>query len=186
MSEDGGVGTISSSLRGRTRRTGAFAGPGRLLDVRPDLAAGRVDAAFLAKRAADDAAFRGARALAVFLALLATACLVRATAFFAVLVLAALDATAGRRVVEERVDPVAFGRAGARRVVLDFFLEEAAFDELPALRLAMVESFRNLDSLAISVVLSDAYRKSDGAAEHLLTEIAGRRSPLHKRRHSYG
>ena len=36
-------------------------------------------------------------------------------------------------------------------------------------RLAMFESFRNLDSVAISVVLSDAYRKSDGAAEHLLT-----------------
>jgi hypothetical protein len=42
------------------------------------------------------------------------------------------------------------------------FLLEAAFDEPLALRLAMMESFRNLDSLAISVVLSDAYRKSEG------------------------
>lgn len=79
-----------------------------------------------------------------------------------------------------------FGRAAALRAGLDFFLDEAAFDVPLALRLAMMESFRNLDSVAISVVLSDAYRKSDGAAEHLLTEIAGRRTPLPERRHSYG
>jgi len=48
------------------------------------------------------------------------------------------------------------------RDVLAFLLEEAAFRAPLALRLAMIESFRNLDSLAISVVLSDAYRKSDG------------------------
>jgi hypothetical protein len=54
------------------------------------------------------------------------------------------------------------------------------------LRLAMFESFRNLDCFAISIVLSDAYRHSDGAAEHLLTEIAGCRTPLPERRHSYG
>jgi hypothetical protein len=46
------------------------------------------------------------------------------------------------------------------RAVLEVFLEEAARDVPLALRLAMVVSFRNLDSLAISVVLSDAYRKS--------------------------
>jgi len=64
------------------------------------------------------------------------------------------------------------------RAVLAFLVDEAARDAPLALRLAMIESFRNLDSLAISVVLSDAYRKSDGASGHLLTEIAGRRTPL--------
>jgi hypothetical protein len=64
---------------------------------------------------------------------------------------------------------------------------EAAVDVPRAVRLAMVESFRNLDSITISVVLSDAYRKSDGAAEPLLvTEIAGRRTPLPERRQSNG
>jgi len=64
------------------------------------------------------------------------------------------------------------------RAVLAFVVDDAARDAPLALRLAMIESFRNLDSLAISVVLSDAYRKSDGAPGHLLTEIAGRRTPL--------
>jgi hypothetical protein len=51
---------------------------------------------------------------------------------------------------------VAFRRAGAGFFV-DFF---AAF-RAPALVLAMMESFQNLDSVAISVVLSDAYRHSE-------------------------
>jgi small subunit ribosomal protein S1 len=42
----------------------------------------------------------------------------------------------------------------------DFFTDRREVDLLPALRLAMMESFRNLDSFAISVVLSIAYRKS--------------------------
>jgi hypothetical protein len=46
------------------------------------------------------------------------------------------------------------------RAVLDVFREAAGLVVPPALRLAMVVSFRNLDSLAISVVLSSAYRKS--------------------------
>jgi hypothetical protein len=59
-----------------------------------------------------------------------------------------------------------FARLAAARVdfrlraVLDVFREAAGLPVLPALRLAMVVSFRNLDSLAISVVLSNAYRKS--------------------------
>ena len=72
------------------------------------------------------------------------------------------------------------------RADVDFRVREAAFDVPLALRLAMFESFRNLDCFAISIVLSDAYRHSDGAAEHLLTEIAGCRTPLPERRHSYG
>jgi len=48
------------------------------------------------------------------------------------------------------------------RAALVFLGEETDRRAPVALRLAMVESFRNLDSLAISVVLSDAYRKSDG------------------------
>jgi hypothetical protein len=55
-------------------------------------------------------------------------------------------------------------------------------------RLAMVgvlwSSLLNLDSLSISGVLSDAYRKSEGAAEHPLTEIAGGRFPPSECRHS--
>jgi len=47
------------------------------------------------------------------------------------------------------------------RAVLGFLGDEADRRALLALRLAMLESFRNLDSLAISVVLSDAYRKSE-------------------------
>ncbi|MGE0448643.1 MAG: hypothetical protein AB7Q29_03580 [Vicinamibacterales bacterium] len=55
--------------------------------------------------------------------------------------------------VEPRVDPFAVLVPPARRSrAVDAFLA------LLALRLAMLESFRNLDSLAISVVLSDAYR----------------------------
>lgn len=54
--------------------------------------------------------------------------------------------------------------------VLELFRDAAAFVRRAAVRLAMIESFRNLDSFAISVVLSDAYRKSDGAAEHQLTD----------------
>ena len=77
-------------------------------------------------------------------------------------------------------------RVAVLRAELDFRGREVAFDVPLALRLAMFESFRNLDCLAISIVLSDAYRNSDGAAEHLLTEIAGRRTPLPERRHSYG
>jgi hypothetical protein len=46
------------------------------------------------------------------------------------------------------------------RTGLDIFRETAGFLVPPALRLAMVVSFRNLDSLAISVVPSNAYRKS--------------------------
>jgi hypothetical protein len=57
---------------------------------------------------------------------------------------------------------LALVRAAALPAGLDFFRDEAAFDVLLALRLAMMQSFRNLDSVAISVVLSDAYRKSDG------------------------
>jgi hypothetical protein len=89
---------------------------------------------------------------------------------------------AARLAAAVRAAVFAFGRAAVFRAGLDFFLDEAAFAVPLALRLAMMESFRNLDSVAISVVLSDAYRKSDGAAERLLTEIAGRRSPLTKRR----
>jgi len=57
---------------------------------------------------------------------------------------------------------LALVRAAALPAGLDFFRDEAAFDVLLALRLAMMQSFRNLDSVAISVVLSNAYRKSDG------------------------
>jgi hypothetical protein len=55
-----------------------------------------------------------------------------------------------------------FGGALFFRAMVAFLVEEAALDAPLALRLAIMESFRNLDSLAISVVLSDAYRKSDG------------------------
>src|SRR5437667_2587518 len=41
-----------------------------------------------------------------------------------------------------------------------FFADFAGFGRLAAVRLAMSESFRNLDSLAISVVRSVAYRNS--------------------------
>ncbi len=57
-------------------------------------------------------------------------------------------------------------RAATFRAGLVFFFEVVAFERRTAVRLAMCESFRNLDSVAISVVLSDAYRESDGAAEH--------------------
>lgn len=88
----------------------------------------------------------------------------------------------GRFAAAVRAAVFAFGRAAAFRAGLACFLDGAAFDVPLALRLAMMESFRNLDSVAISVVLSDAYRKSGDAAERQLTEIAGRRSPLKKRR----
>jgi hypothetical protein len=62
-----------------------------------------------------------------------------------------------------------FGAVFLLRVDFARFAGRAVFARALAGRLAMVESFRNLDSFSISVVLSDAYRKSDGAAEHLLT-----------------
>jgi hypothetical protein len=55
-----------------------------------------------------------------------------------------------------------FGGPLFLRAVLAFLVDETALAVPLAFRLAIVESFRNLDSLAISVVLSDAYRKSDG------------------------
>lgn len=71
------------------------------------------------------------------------------------------------------------------RAVADPFLDDAAFDVPLALRLAMVVSFRNLDSLAISVVLSGAYRKSAVAPQGVCRpklRAAGSRHPTAGRR----
>jgi len=71
-------------------------------------------------------------------------------------------ARAGLRLARGFVRAALRGALADRRVA-DFrapltFLRDAA-----ALRLAMIESFRNLDSFAISVVLSAAYRHSGNA-----------------------
>ena len=188
FSDDGGDGTTSSSSR---RRASMLDGRVRAFDVTiflggamvltgrpvataflavftPFLGAAFRGAAFLGAAGRTAAAFRaglaGFRVPPAFL-------LAGFTAFLAAVL---------------RTAAFVIGRAVALRAELDFFRDAAAFDVLLALRLAMMESFRNLDSVAISVVLSDAYRKSGGAFEHLLTEIAGRRTPLPERRHSYG
>lgn len=63
------------------------------------------------------------------------------------------------RLVVARLE-AARARVADRRVPARLRAGRAAFFLPPALRLAMMESFRNLDSFAISVVLSGAYRKS--------------------------
>jgi hypothetical protein len=71
------------------------------------------------------------------------------------------------------------------RGLVGFFREAAAFEVPLALRLAMVVSFRNLDSLAISAVLSDAYRKSAVAPQGACrpkSRAAGSRHPTAGRR----
>jgi hypothetical protein len=55
---------------------------------------------------------------------------------------------------------LAVGRLAERFEAGPFRADRAGFARFAALRLAMAESFRNLDSLAISVVLSIAYRNS--------------------------
>jgi hypothetical protein len=57
-------------------------------------------------------------------------------------------------------DRFALGRLAERLEAAPFLADFAGFARFAAFRLAMAESFRNLDSLAISVVLSVAYRNS--------------------------
>jgi small subunit ribosomal protein S1 len=54
----------------------------------------------------------------------------------------------------------ALGRLTERRAAADFLAVFCGVDRPAGLRLAIMESFRNLDSVAISVVRSVAYRKS--------------------------
>jgi len=61
---------------------------------------------------------------------------------------------------EGRVRRFRLGRLTERRADLAFRADRVDFGRREPFRLAMVESFRNLDSLAISVVRSVAYRKS--------------------------
>jgi small subunit ribosomal protein S1 len=171
--EDGGIGTISSVRRLSALRFDDFG-------VDPPVFCPltvRLERAFAAPAPAVAAFFRAGVRLAAALRVRDVAGFAAAAFFadFAPDLARSLDAA-----------DFFFGRAVAFPAVLDFFRDEAALDLPPPVRFAMMESFRNLDSFAISVVLSDAYRKSDGATEHLLTEIAGRRIPLPKRRHSYG
>lgn len=167
LSEEGGDGTISSSSRRResmdeARPLGAL----RLATFFG--AADRVEAAFLgAGRVA--AFFADAFFGAVFFAaaFLTTAFLVGAF-FDAARLGAAFPGAAFFRPLAEAV--VAFlAGAGFFFAATCARVDAAVFLRALAGRLAMMESFRNLDSVSISVVLSDAYRKSDGAAEHLLT-----------------
>jgi len=141
--DEGGVGITSCSGCGRFRDLSALAGR-------------RVDPAFLDR---GDACFvellratglRRAETLRVGFAAFFTG-------FRAFATLAAVDLAALFRA------PVFFLTAPVLvRAALVFLGDEADRDGRLAFRLAMLESFRNLDSLAISVVLSDAYRKSDG------------------------
>jgi hypothetical protein len=62
--------------------------------------------------------------------------------------------------VRLRVGRFVLGRLTERAATLAFLAVARFTGRPPALRLAMMESFRNLDSFAISVVRSAAYRKS--------------------------
>ena len=66
----------------------------------------------------------------------------------------------------------ALGRLAERPEVALPFVDFVDLARLTPCRLAMAESFRNLDSLAISVVLSVAYRNSE--------KPSGGRHPLHQ------
>jgi hypothetical protein len=132
-SDDGGVLSVSSSSRVRRARSslGTFPGGAAELFAR--------DGAFGRGRLT---AFLGAAALgaAFLLAFLAGA-------FF----------LADARRFSRRFGT---GRRAGRRAIVFLARGFADFLPLAAFRLAMDTSFRNLDSLAISVVLSVAYRNS--------------------------
>jgi hypothetical protein len=133
-SDDGGVLSVSSSSRVRRARSslGTFPGGAAELFAR--------DGAFGRGRLT---AFLGAAALgaAFLLAFLAGA-------FF----------LADARRFSRRFGT---GRRAGRRAIVFLARGFADFLPLAAFRLAMDTSFRNLDSLAISVVLSVAYRNSE-------------------------
>jgi hypothetical protein len=124
-SDEGGVGTVSSSVRRARsscgRRAAALVVAGRFAVPRA--------------RPLEPAAVAAGRRLAAVPLFLA------AVFFFT-----------------ERRRPDAFVFCAGRAVFRRFFTVLAA---RLALRLAISSSFRNLDSFAISVVLSVAYRKSD-------------------------
>src|SRR5882724_6342291 len=132
-SDDGGVRSVSSSSRVRRARSSRGILPGgaaELFDLDGVFGLGRLTVFFLAT------AFGAAFLLAFF-----------DGAFF----LAGACRFTGR---------LGCGRLAGRRAAAFLPARFAAFLPLAAVRLAMHTSFRNLDSLAISVVLSVAYRNS--------------------------
>src|SRR3954465_8973683 len=144
-SDEGGVRSVSPSSsvrRARSRRGTLPAGSPALFVRRGVFEAGRLTAFFFA------AGF-GAAFLLVFLTgarFLADAC--------------------------RFAEPLAVGRLAEPRRAADFEAGLRDFARPAALRLAMLESFRNLDSLTISVVLSVAYRNSE--------KLSGGRHPLNQ------
>jgi hypothetical protein len=149
-SDDGGDGMVAESRR---REAAETVRDRFFFTAFFDLAAGRADrfeAAGLLTRGTGFAVLR--RAAAVFRAGFAAAFR------FGVAFLAGGAAFVAAVL---RADFLAVDRKALFCPALAFFFVEAAVDLRLALRLAMLTSFRNLDSLAISVVLSDAYRKSE-------------------------